>query len=147
MSSPPRRRRVEVEDIGDVTVVNFTDEKILDRQDVQTVEEQLFRLVEGLGRRKLLIDFANVHYVSSPLLGAIVALNKKLNAVGGRLELRNINARILEVFRLTRLSKLFTLEPDDDEDDNLGDVLSKLNPREPTDSGSVQLNPPPPEPE
>jgi len=28
----PRRRRLEVEDIGDIAVVNFVDKKILDEQ-------------------------------------------------------------------------------------------------------------------
>src|SRR5438477_12328463 len=41
MSSQPRRRRLEVEDIGDVSVVNFTDRKILDEQNIQAIGEQL----------------------------------------------------------------------------------------------------------
>ena len=32
MSAEPRKRRLEVEEIGDVTVVNFVDRKILDEQ-------------------------------------------------------------------------------------------------------------------
>ena len=35
--SQPRRRRLEVEDIGDVTVVNFIDKKILDEQNIQII--------------------------------------------------------------------------------------------------------------
>jgi len=39
MSQPPRRRRLEVEDIGDVTVVNFVDRRILDEQNIQVIGE------------------------------------------------------------------------------------------------------------
>ena len=46
MSAQPRRRRLEVEDIGDVTVVNFVDRKILDEQNIQVIGEQLFSLVD-----------------------------------------------------------------------------------------------------
>src|SRR5438034_3192904 len=60
-----RSQRLEVEDIGDVTVVNFTDKKILDEQNIQLIGEQLFRLVDELGRRKLLLNFRNVEYLSS----------------------------------------------------------------------------------
>ena len=54
MSSQPRRRRLEVEHIGDVTVVNFVDRKILDEQNIQVIGDQLFGLVHSEGLRKLL---------------------------------------------------------------------------------------------
>src|SRR5208283_4492889 len=57
MSSQPRRSRLEVEDIGDVTVVNFVDRKILDEQNIQIIGQQLFSLVDELGRRKVLLNF------------------------------------------------------------------------------------------
>src|SRR5438874_1612969 len=83
MSAQPRRRRLEVEDIGDVTVVNFVDRKILDEQNIQIIGEQLFSLVDEVGRRKLLLNFSNVEYLSSAALGKLITLNKKLQAAGG----------------------------------------------------------------
>ena len=56
MSSQPRRRRLEVEHIGDVTVVNFVDRKILDEQNIQVIGDQLFGLVDTEGLRKLLVE-------------------------------------------------------------------------------------------
>ena len=76
MSSQPRRRRLEVEDIGDVTVVNFTDKKILDEQNIQVIGEQLFSLVDELGRRKILLNFGNVEFLSSAALGKLITLNR-----------------------------------------------------------------------
>src|SRR5436853_1936463 len=84
MSSQPRRRRLEVEDIDDVTVVNFTDKKILDEQNIQVIGEQLFSLVDELGRRKILLNFSNVEYLSSAALGKLITLNKKINTSGGK---------------------------------------------------------------
>ena len=109
MSSQPRRRRLEVEDIGDVTVINFVDRKILDEQNIQVIGEQLFGLVDQDGRRKLLLNFGNVEYLSSAALGKLITLNKKLQAVGGRLILCNIDPQIYEVFEITKLNKLFTI--------------------------------------
>ena len=108
-SHPPRRRRLEVEDIGDVTVVNFTDKKILDEQNIQIIGEQLFGLVDQDGRRKLLLNFGNVEYLSSAALGKLITLNKKLQAVGGRLILCNIDPQIYEVFEITKLDKFFKI--------------------------------------
>src|SRR5438445_12410142 len=96
--SQPRRRRLEVEDIGDVTVVNFTDKKILDEQNIQIIGEQLFSLVDEVGRRKILLNFGNVEYLSSAALGKLITLNKKLHAAGGRLVLCNNHPPISELF-------------------------------------------------
>ena len=113
MSSPPRRRRLEVEDIGDVTVVNFTDRKILDEQNIQVIGEQLFSLVDEAGRKKVLLNFGNVEYLSSAALGKLITLNKKLQAVGGKLILCNIDPQIYEVFEITKLNKLFNIKAEE----------------------------------
>src|SRR5215470_7102310 len=78
MTQPPRRKRLEVEDIGDITVVNFVDKKILDEQNIQIIGEQLFSLVDELGRKKILLNFSNVEFLSSAALGKLITLNRKL---------------------------------------------------------------------
>ena len=113
MSSQPRRRRLEVEDIGDVTVINFVDRKILDEQNIQVIGEQLFSLVDQDGRRKLLLNFGNVEYLSSAALGKLITLNKKLGQAGGKLILCNISPEILEVFEITKLDKFFNIQKEE----------------------------------
>jgi len=113
MSQPPRRRRLEVEDIGDVTVVNFVDRRILDEQNIQIIGEQLFSLVDEVGRRKILLNFGNVEFLSSAALGKLIALHKKLQAVGGRLILCNIDPEIYEVFEITRLDRFFNIQKEE----------------------------------
>src|SRR5438445_8848271 len=113
--SSPRRRRLEVEDIGDVTVVNFTDRKILDEQNIQAIGEQLFSLVDEAGRRKILLNFANVEYLSSAALAKLITMNKKVQQAGGRLILCNIDRQIYEVFEITKLNKIFNIHAEEQE--------------------------------
>src|SRR5436190_23929944 len=113
MSSQPRRRRLEVEDYGEVTVVNFIDRKILDEQNIQKIGEDLFSLVDELGRRKILLNFSNVEYLSSAALGKLITLNKKVNSSGGKLILCNIDPTIYEVFEITKLNKLFNIQKEE----------------------------------
>jgi anti-sigma B factor antagonist len=113
MSSQPRRKRLEVEDIGEVTVVNFTDKKILDEQNIQIIGDQLFSLVDELGRKKLLLNFGNVEYLSSAALGKLITLNKKVAAAKGKLVLCNIDPKIFEVFQITRLDKIFSIQKEE----------------------------------
>ena len=113
MTQKPGRRRLEVEDIGDIAVVNFVDKKILDEQNIQMIGDDLFRLVDELGRRKILLNFGNVEFLSSAALGKLITLNRKVQAVRGKLVLCGIAKEILEVFKITKLDKLFTICPDE----------------------------------
>jgi anti-sigma B factor antagonist len=113
MSSQPRQRRLTIEDIGDVTVVHFSDRKIVDAQLIQNIGDELNSLVEGDGRRKVLLNFGNVEYLSSTALGILISLNKKLKAFGGRLILCDIDPRIYEVFKITKLDRLLTIQQEE----------------------------------
>ncbi|MBM3982694.1 MAG: STAS domain-containing protein [Planctomycetes bacterium] len=109
----PRRRRLEVEDIGDIAVVNFVDKKILDEQNIQMIGDDLFRLVDELGRRKVLLNFGNVEFMSSAALGKLITLHRKLQAVQGKLVLCKIAKDILDVFKITKLDKILSITTDE----------------------------------
>lgn len=109
MSTGPRR--LDIEDNNDVTVVKFVDKKILDEGNIQIIGNQLFGLVDEDHRGKIVLDFSNVEYLSSAALGKLITMDKKVKAAKGKLRLCNIRADILEVFKITRLDKLFTIFP------------------------------------
>jgi len=113
MAQQQRKRRLEVEDIGEIAVVNFIDKKILDENNIQMIGEDLFRLVDELGRKKVLLNFSNVEFLSSAVLGKLVSLNRKLQAVRGKLILCGISNEIREVFEITKLDKLFTIHKEE----------------------------------
>ncbi len=106
-------RRVEVSEVGDVTVVHFVDRKILDEANIQELGQELFGLVESDGREKLLLNFTSVDFLSSAALGKLITLDKKVKANGGTLKLCNIRPEIYEVFAITRLNKLFDIRDDE----------------------------------
>jgi anti-sigma B factor antagonist len=115
MSAQPHRRRLEVENMGDVMVVCLTDRKILVEQSIQALGEQLQNLVSDSGGKKLLLNFRNVEYMSSAVLGMLVTLNKKIRTAGGKLVLCNIDPQIREVFSITQLDKVFVIRGDEQE--------------------------------
>ncbi len=55
------------------------------------------------------LDFAGVEYISSAGLRLLVSLQKNARAGGRVLVLRNTNAVVNEVFRVSGLNKSFTL--------------------------------------
>jgi anti-sigma B factor antagonist len=112
-TSQPRRARLETEEIGEVTVVNFVDRKILDEQNIQKIGDELYGLVDNQGRQKILLNFSNVQYLSSAALGKLIGMNKKVQAAGGKLVLCNIDSNVFELFEITKTNKLFNIQKDE----------------------------------
>src|SRR5262245_53124897 len=112
MSEYGRRLRFEI--IGDVTVVDLGDWKILDLDNMVSVKEQVLWLLRQDIPKKILLNFSNVEYLSSAALGVLITLNKALHEGGGRLILCNIDPQIYEVFEITKLDKVFRFEKRDE---------------------------------
>jgi anti-sigma B factor antagonist len=115
MSQQPRRRQLVVTDMGDVTVVSFTEKKILDEPNIQAIGEQLYSLVDDQGKKKLVLNFSRVEYLSSAALGKLITLNKKVQTAGGRLALCAIAPQIYEVFEITGLKRVFNMYGEEQE--------------------------------
>jgi anti-sigma B factor antagonist len=105
-------RRLDIEEVGDVTVAKFIDKKILDQTNIQIIGNQLFGLVDEDGRDKIVLDFSNVEYLSSAALGKLITMDKKVKAAKGKLRLCSIRPDIYEVFAITKLNKLFVIDED-----------------------------------
>ena len=108
-------RRIDIEDIGDVTIATFIDKKILDETNIQIIGNQLFGLVDEDQRSKIILDFSNVEYLSSAALGKLITMEKKVKAARGKLRLCSIRPEIQEVFVITKLNKLFKICEDQEQ--------------------------------
>ena len=111
-------RRLEITDVGEVTVVRFVDRKILDAANIQQLGEELFGLVEKEGRKNLVLSFARVEFLSSAALNKLIILDKKVKSSGGKLKFCDLRPEIYEVFVITRLTQLFEIK------DNEADALA-----------------------
>ncbi|REJ94481.1 MAG: anti-sigma factor antagonist [Planctomycetota bacterium] len=108
-------RRLDIEDVGDVTVARFIDKKILDENNIQKIGNQLFGLIDEDARRKIVLDFSNVEYLSSAALGKLITLNNKMKKAKGKLRLCGIRPDIYEVFAITKLNTVFDIYDDRDQ--------------------------------
>ena len=98
-----------------VTVVHFTDAKIIDQRNINQISAELTQMVETNGVRKMLINMENVRYLSSAVLGKLISLHKALVMNKGALRLCSIAPPIYEVFEITRLNKVFDIHKSEDE--------------------------------
>ena len=105
-------RRLDIEDVGDITIAKFIDRKILDENNIAIIGSQLFGMIDEEGRTKIILDFSNVEYLSSAALGKLITMEKKVKAAKGKLRLCCIRPEIYEVFAITKLNRLFKIFED-----------------------------------
>jgi anti-sigma B factor antagonist len=98
---------------GDVLVVYFTDSQILDEGKIQQISEELMKIADKAESSKLLLNFNDVKFMSSSVLGRLVHLNKKCKNDKIDLKMCNISPDIMEVFKITRLNKVFDIHEDE----------------------------------
>ena len=103
-------QRLDIEEVGDVTVAKFVDKKILDEANIQAIGANLFALIDEDGRKKIVLDFSLVEYLSSAALGKLITMDKKAKAAKSKLRLCCIKPEIYEVFEITRLNKIFDIK-------------------------------------
>jgi anti-anti-sigma factor len=95
-----------------VTIIRL--EGNLDTQTSTEAQEELERIVDD-GARKLLIDFADLAYISSAGLRVLLVTAKKLGTDQGEMRMCNMNDVVREVFEVSGFSTIFKVFPTDSE--------------------------------
>jgi anti-sigma B factor antagonist len=72
------------------------------------LRERLIGLVED-GARRVVVDLGRVEFLDSTGLGVLVGALKRLRGAGGDLTLVCAQERLLKIFRITGLDRVFTL--------------------------------------
>ena len=101
-----------VQPIDKFTVVEFKTASLMDTQILEEIGQELYRLVDEEDRRRLVLDFEKVQYLSSQAIGIVLNLNKKLSALkGSKFVLCGVGPKLLELLKITRLDRILTVKP------------------------------------
>jgi anti-sigma B factor antagonist len=102
----------------------------LDTTTAPQLEKELADQFEGT--EKLVLDFENLQYISSAGLRVLLSTQKKINAQGASMVIRNANDMIMDVLDVTGFLDILTVESNADSegeklsDDALDDVAGGL---------------------
>ena len=104
---------LDLQDAGEVLVIKFKQASILDQGVIDQIGQEFDQAgLEAASNRKLLLDFNTVEYMSSAMLGKLIQLHKRCKADKIKLKLCGIAKNPLDVFKITRLDKLFDIHKD-----------------------------------
>lgn len=96
----------------DVVCVFFQQTAILDEVHIRAIGDELTGVVAAGAGGKYLLNFEGVDYLSSAMLGKLIALHKKTKSEHSRLSFCCIKPQIFDVFKVTKLDKVFDIYPD-----------------------------------
>lgn len=101
--------KIMVESGMDVTIVTFTEERIVDEEQIRELQESFEPVIEKNQNKELILNFVNVKFMTSALLGLLVRIHKKVCELDGRLRLSNLDPNLRKVFEITQLTKIFEI--------------------------------------
>ena len=99
---------------GDVLLAYFQDVRIIDESRINSLGQELSELINNSDNNKIILNFQNVSFMSSAMIGKLVLFGKKCKTAKVALRLCNINDNVDEVFKLMRLNKVFAIDKDED---------------------------------
>jgi anti-sigma B factor antagonist len=94
------------EKIGEVTIVVLPGEQ-LDASNAKEFKRDMAPLLEPC--RRVVFDLAELRFVDSSGLGAILSSLRQLNANGGDLKLCGMSKPVRALFELVRMHKIFEI--------------------------------------
>jgi anti-sigma B factor antagonist len=110
----PIKPRISVENSANNTIITFTSEKILEETEIVALEHSILPIIEQVKVPNIILNFENVKFLSSAVLGLLIRISKKVYQRNGQLKLCCINAKIFEIFKITRLDRVFEICEDVD---------------------------------
>jgi anti-sigma B factor antagonist len=100
---------IQIADEGGVKKISFTQRSIIDESVITQIGKDIVGMIDGAASPKVLISFAGVDHLSSAALGVLITCHNRVKAKNGQLYLCDIAKPIFEIFKITKLNKMFQI--------------------------------------
>jgi anti-sigma B factor antagonist len=100
---------IDVKSEHGVSVVDLL-AKRLDASMAVSFKESMHELIKS-GKSRLVLNMNAVQFVDSSGLGALVSVLKALGPSQGTLSITNLQPGVVGLFKLTRMDKVFSIQP------------------------------------
>ena len=103
---------VSFETVDNIAVGRVCAASVLDAVNVTQFGNEVLEYVKSKSGINLMLDFANVDYLSSAVLTELLRVNQAIQNAGGNLRLCGLKGEVRKVFEITNLDKVFTIYGD-----------------------------------
>lgn len=91
----------------DILIAYFQDVRIIDETRIASLGQEMMELVTSGNHDRIVLNFKNVSFMSSAMIGKLILFGKKCKATKIQLRMCDINENVQEVFDLMKLEKVF----------------------------------------
>ena len=98
-------------EVGDVAVVDFSGRITLGEGSAML--RKTIRDLISNGRKKILLNLADVDYIDSSGIGELVGAYTSVRSADGELKLVYLTKRVRDIIQITRLFTVFDVQPDE----------------------------------
>ena len=97
----------------DILTIRIHDERLVEPEQLKRLFEDLHAILGKSDEQLVVLDFSGVKFMASAMLGKLVALQKKCEEYRAKLKLCSVAPDILQVFKITKLNKVFDIQTDE----------------------------------
>jgi anti-sigma B factor antagonist len=102
-------KHTQVERLDDALVVHFHDSKITGELAISGLGDELYAIVGRPDCQTLVLDFSDVDFLSSAMLGKLIRIHQEMKDKGGILRLCGVCPNIRLIFKYTHLDTIFDI--------------------------------------
>jgi anti-sigma B factor antagonist len=103
---------VEITSEGNAAIAAFKTASISNVEEIASVSKQIKEFIEKKKPKEVVVDFENVKFFSSAVLGLLLDIRAKLKTYDGEVVISAINPQLYRVFKITHLDRIFKFFPD-----------------------------------
>jgi anti-anti-sigma factor len=101
---------VKIHEENQVWYIYLQKNMYFDLKDINSVWLEIYEQIPRVDQAKIVLNFEIVDTFSSLFIGKLVAFHKKIATSKGHLVLCNLKNRLLELFEVTKMNKVFILK-------------------------------------
>jgi anti-sigma B factor antagonist len=102
---------MEITSEGNAAIAAFKTASISNVEEIAYVSKQIKEFIEQKKPREVVVDFEDVKFFSSAVLGLLLDIRAKLKTYDGEVVISAINPQLYRVFKITHLDRIFKFFP------------------------------------
>ncbi len=95
-----------------IVLVQVTKDRLLDMPVINAIGAELTGLLDRHAKPSIVLDLALVSYMSSAMVGKLIAFYKGVAGAKGRLAIAGVRADLMPLFKITQIDKLIRFYPE-----------------------------------
>jgi anti-anti-sigma factor len=111
-SAMPATQHLDFDDRDGATIVRFRDPRLTDPREIEELGRQLYALLEGKDRAKLVVDLSPVEFLPSATIGKLISLKRKAKVCKAELRLCGLQQGVRDIFHVAALDRIFDIRED-----------------------------------